>query len=231
MYLQKVLQRFNIDGDTKTVSTLLAPHFKLKVTMSPTTIKDHEYMTRVPYASAVGSLMYAMVCTRPDFSQVVSMISRYMHDPGKGHWEAKKWVLRYIKGIIDVGLIFEKNSTGKKECIGYADSDYVGDLDKRQSTTGYVFTLSQAPVSWRSILQSTVALSTTEAEYKTMTVVMKEAIWLQGLLDDLGIDHDLLKINCDSMSTIYLAKNQVYHARTKHIDVRFHFAREILDGR
>jgi len=174
--LQKVLQRFNIDGDTKTVSTLLAPHFKLKVTMSPTTIEDHEYMTRVPYASAVGSLMYAMVCTRPDFSQAVSMISRYMHDPGKGHWEAKKWVLRYIKGIIDVGLILEKDFTGKRECIRYVDSDYAGDLDKCQSTTGYVFTLSQAPVSWRSILQFTVVLSTTEAEYIAIKEAIKEAI-------------------------------------------------------
>ena len=137
--------------------------------------------------------------------------------------------LRYIKGTIDVGLVFEMDSTGKQDCIGYVDSDYAGDLDKRRSTTGYVFTFSQAPVSWRSTLQSTVALSTTEAEYMAMTEAMKEAIWLQGLLDDLGVDQDLLKINCDSMSAIYLAKNQVYHARTKHIDVRFHFVREILD--
>ena len=118
-----------------------------------------------------------------------------------------KWILWYIKGTIDVGLVFEKDSIGKQDCIGYVDSDYAGDLDKRRSTTGYVLTLSQAPVSWRSILQSTVALSTTKAEYMAMTEVMKEAIWLQGLLDDLGIDQDLLKINCDGMSAIYLAKN------------------------
>jgi len=97
-YLQKVLQRFNIDSDTKSVSTPLAPHFKLKATMSPTTVEEREYMTRVPYASTVGSLMHAMVCTRPDLSQAVLMISRYMHDLEKGHWEAVKWVLRYIRG-------------------------------------------------------------------------------------------------------------------------------------
>jgi len=83
--LQKVLQRFNINDDTKFVSTSLAPHFKLKVAMSPTTVEEHEYMTRMSYTSAVGSLMYAMVCTRPNLLQAVSMISRYMHDPGKGH--------------------------------------------------------------------------------------------------------------------------------------------------
>ena len=84
-YLQKVLQMFNIDGDTKSVSTPLTPHFKLKATMSPTTIEEREYMTRISYARAVGSLMYAMVCTRLDLSQAISMISRYMHDPKKGH--------------------------------------------------------------------------------------------------------------------------------------------------
>ena len=88
---------------------------------------------------------------------------------------------------------------------------------------GYVFILSQAPVNWRSTLQSTAALSTMEAEYMIIIKAMKETIWLQRLLDDLKIDQNLLKINCDSMSAIYLAKNQVYHARTKHIDVRFHF--------
>ena len=101
----------------------------------------------MPYASTVGSLMYAMVCTKSDLSQAVSIISRYIHDPGKDHWEAVMWVLRYIKGTIDVGLVFERNFTGKQECIAYVDSDYAGDLDKCRSTTGYVFTLSQAPVS------------------------------------------------------------------------------------
>jgi len=75
-----------------------------------------------------------------------------MHDPGRRHWEAIKWILRYIKDTIDIDLIFKKDVTGKKEFIGYVDFDYARDLDKRQSTTGYVFTLSQAPISWRSIL-------------------------------------------------------------------------------
>ena len=77
-----------------------------------------------------------MVCTRPDLSQAVSMVSRYMHDLGQDHWEAVKWIMRYIKGTIDVGLVFEKDSTGKQDCIGYIDSDYAGDLDKRRSTMG-----------------------------------------------------------------------------------------------
>jgi len=104
-------------------------------------------MIHVPYASVIGSLIYAIVCTRSDLSQTVSMISRYMHNPVKGHWEAVKWVLWYIKGTIDIDLVFDKDFTAKQEYIGYVDSDYAGDLNKRWSTVGYVFTLSQAPMS------------------------------------------------------------------------------------
>jgi len=84
-YLKKVLQKFNINDDTKSVSILLALHFKLKATMSLSTVVEHEYMTHEPYANIVGSLMYAMVCAKSDLSQADSLISRYMHDPDKGH--------------------------------------------------------------------------------------------------------------------------------------------------
>ena len=107
------------------------------------------------------------------------------------------------------------------------DSDYAKDLDKHRSTTGYVFTLSHAPVSWRCTLQAIVALLTIEAEYIALKEAVKEMIWLQGFMNDLGIEQDFLKVNYDSMSAIYLAKNQVSHARTKHIEVRYHFMREI----
>ena len=115
--------------------------------MSPKTIDEHEYISHIPYASAVGNLMYVMMCTRPDLSQAVSIVSRYMNDPSRGHWEAVRWILMYIKGTVDVGLFFEKDVGGKQECTCYVDSDYAGDLDKRRSTRGYVFTLSQALVN------------------------------------------------------------------------------------
>ena len=92
-----------------------------------------------------------------------------MNAPGREHWAAMKWILRYVKGTVDIGLVYERDTSGKQECSGYVDSDYVGDLDKRRSTTGYIFTLSQAPLSWRSTLQFIVALSTMEAEYMVAT--------------------------------------------------------------
>jgi hypothetical protein len=107
--------------------------------------------------------------------------------------------------------------------------DYASDLDKRRSTTGYVFTLAGGPVSWRSTLQTTVALSTIEAEYMAVADAIKEAIWLHGLTEDLGILQKNMKVLCDSQSAIHLAKNQVHYARTKHIDVQFHFVCEIME--
>ena len=111
--------------------------------------------------------------------------------------------------------------------VGYVDSDYAGNIDDRRSTTGYVFTLSGGPVCWRSTLQSLVAVSTTEAEYMAVAKAVKEALWLKGLVKELGLNQGGVQLHCDSQSAIYLAKHQVYHARTKHIDVRFHKIREL----
>ncbi|KAM7461045.1 hypothetical protein LguiA_029166 [Lonicera macranthoides] len=226
-YLEKVVARFGMEN-SKPVSVPLAPHFKLSATMAPSSEEEVEYMAQVPYASAVGSLMYAMVCTRLDIAQAVSIVSRYMANPGKPHWQAVKWVLRYLRGTMDKGLVFEKSGTSTIE--GFVDSDYAGDLDKRRSTTGYVFTLGSGPLSWRSMIQSVVALSTTEAEYIAVTEAVKEAIWLRGLVSDLGLKPEKVVVHCDSQSAIHLAKNQVHHGRTKHIDVRYHFIREIIEN-
>lgn len=104
-YLKKILQRFGVDGKTKPVSTPLAPHFKLSASMSPRTEEERKHMAQIPYANAVGALMYAIVCTRPNISHAVSMVSRYMHNPGKGHWQAVKWILRYIHGMAQLILV------------------------------------------------------------------------------------------------------------------------------
>jgi hypothetical protein len=215
-YLNKILRRFGVDGKTKPISTPLAPHFKLSASMSPYTEEERKHIAQIPYANAVGALIYAMVCTRPDISHAANMVSRYMHDPGKGHWQAVKWILRYIYGMTYIGLKFERDDRLRQNFVGYVDSDYAGNLDKHPSTTGYVFTLAK---SWRSTLQSAVALSTTEVEYMAVTEAFKEAIWLHGLIEDLGIVQEHMDVHCGSQSAICLVKNQVHHSRTKHIDV------------
>ena len=115
---------------------------------------------------------------------------------------------------------------GDNSEVGYVDSDYAGNIDDKGPTTGYVFTLSRGPICWRSILQSLIAVSTTEAEYMAVAEATKEALWLKGLVKELGLNQGGVQLHCDSQSG-YLAKHHVYHARTKHIDVRFHKIREL----
>ena len=224
-YVKKVLARFNME-DSKHVSTPLSAHFQLSKSLEPTTDDDFNYMREIPYSSAVGSIMYAMVCTRPDLAHAIGVISRFMGNPGKGHWNAVKWVLRYLQGSTVTAIMFGKTSEASPEVAGFVDSDYAADKDRRRSITGFVFTMCGGAISWKSSLQSVVALSTTEAEYIALTEAVKEAIWLRGLVTELGFEQEIVRVSCDSSSAIQLSKNPKFHERTKHIDVRMHFIRD-----
>ena len=134
-----------------------------------------------------------------------------------------KRIFQCLRGMLDIGLIY----SGDVTCLvtSFFNSDYAEDVDGRRSMTGYVFTLVGSIMSWRALLQPTVTLSTTEAEYMALTEATKEGIWLKGLVSVLGLHHDQMIVYCDSLSTICLAKDQVHHERTKYIDVRYHFMR------
>ena len=224
-YLLKVLRRFNMQ-DCKPISTPLSVGYKLSSSMCPSNEAQRMEMSRVPYASAVGSLMYAMICTRPDIAHAIGMVSRFMANPGQEHWNAVKRILRYIKGTSSAALCYR----GSQYVVrGYVDSDFAGDLDKRKSTTGYVFTLAGGAVSWLSKLQSVVALSTTEAEYMAATQACKEAVWIRRLLEELGHNQQTITVYCDSQSALHIARNPAFHSRTKHIGVQYHFVREVVE--
>ena len=119
--------------------------------------------------------------------------------------------------------MFDKRTVNPGQVVGYSDSDFAGDLDERRSLTGYVFQLCGSCVSWKATLQSVVALSTTEAEFMSLTEAVKEAIWLHGFLGDLAVEQVDRVVFCDNQSAIYLAKDEKFHERTKHIDVRNFF--------
>ena len=119
-----------------------------------------------------------------------------------------------MKGTTDYGITFVRQKSDLS-VVGYVDADYAGDLDDRRSTTGYVITLTGGPMCWRSMIQSTVAMSMTEVEYMAATEATKKALWLTGLVKELDIQQVGVPLYCDSQSAIYLAKNKVYHARTK----------------
>ncbi|GJT19276.1 hypothetical protein Tco_0877982 [Tanacetum coccineum] len=227
-YISKVLKKFNMSS-CKPVPTLLAPHFKLSSHECPKSEEDKEYMSRVPYSSAVGSLMYAMVCTRPDLAHAVSVVSRYMHNPGKIHWEVVKCIIRYMKGTSNIGLSFEKRCASPNKVVGYVDSDYAGDLDARKSLSSYIFSHCGSAIIWYSSLQAITALSTTEAEYISSIEGVKEAIWLRGMVNEFGLPQEVLVVYCDNQSVVHLTKNNKFHSKTKHIEVRHHFVRDIVE--
>ncbi|XP_034217437.1 secreted RxLR effector protein 161-like [Prunus dulcis] len=185
-------------------------------------------MSKVQYANAVVFLIYATVCTCLDLAQAVSVVSRYMANPAKQHWNAVKWIFRYLKGTKKLGILFERQQ--RKTCVsGYVDSYYAGDIEKRRSTARYVFTCGGGLISWRVVLQSITALSTIEAEYMGLTEASKEALWLTRLAKEFGIAQDLVVIQSNSQTVICLVKNQVFHRRSKNIDVRYHRIRDSIE--
>jgi hypothetical protein len=187
--------------------------------------KEKEEMTRCPYQNLIGSLMYLSVSTRPHISYAVSCLSQYNTCFGKEHWTAAKRVLRYLKGTRDYGLVYEKNV---EDIIGFADADWGANPDDRKSYTGYIFIFANCSVSWEARKQQTVALSSTEAEYMALSDATKEAIYLRRFLKEvLNIDKQIQIMN-DNQGARSLAQNPIQHSRTKHIDIRHHFIREIL---
>ena len=177
----------------------------------------------------VGSLIY-LTLTRPDIAYSVGVVSRYMSNPKKPHLNAVRCILRYVKGTINFGILYKRT----KDCqiSGYCDADYAGDYDTQRSTTGYWISLGSGVISWCNKRQPTVALSSTEAKYRSATMAAQESTCLKQLMNDLHqpIEYQV-RIFCDNLSSICLAENPVFHARTKHIEVHYHYIREkVLEG-
>jgi hypothetical protein len=176
-----------------------------------------------PYREMVGSLMYAMVSTRPDLAQALSVVSRFLSCPTKIHCDLISHIYMYVKGTLDFKLHYSAKS--KLILSGYVDAAY-GNNKKGTSTTGFCFMLGNGLISWFSKGQDTVALSAAEAEYIAATEAAKEAIWLRTLLSELGFNQEVTTLFEDNQACILLSKNPQLHSRTKHIQIRYHFIRE-----
>ena len=157
----------------------------LSKTQCPSTADERERMSRVPYASAIGSIMYAMISTRPDVAYAVSATSRHQSDLGESHWTAVKAILKYFRRTKSIFLVYG----GEEELVvkGYTDASFQTDQDDSKSQSGYVFTLNGGAVSWKSSKQETVADSTTEAEYIAASEAAKEAVWIRKFVSELGV--------------------------------------------
>ncbi|GJX16818.1 retrovirus-related pol polyprotein from transposon TNT 1-94 [Tanacetum coccineum] len=175
-YVQKILNNYKVDNG-KSVSMPLGAHFKVSLKDCPSSDWDVERMSKVTYANVVGSLMYLMVYTRPDIAYDVSIVSRYLANPG---------------------LVYGRDQGKHIVVDGFVDADHAKDLDKDRLIIGYVFMVHGCLVSWKTTLQHVVAIFTTEAEYMALTEVVKESIWLKGLLIELGVNLRSVVVNCDN---------------------------------
>ena len=183
-------------------------------------------MSVIPYSFAIESLMYVMVCTHPDISHAVGVVSRFQANPGKAHYEAMKWIFIYLIGTSKVCLSFGESEPSLE---GFIDSDMARNLNCRKSTSGYLFTFVGGTISWQSKLQKCVSLSTTEAENIATIEAGKEMLWMKWFLQELDLKQRDYIVHCNSQSAIDLSKNTIYHARTKHIDVRYHWIRKAIE--
>ncbi|KAM2065116.1 hypothetical protein EV1_027912 [Malus domestica] len=218
-YVKEILKKFKMD-DCKPISTPMECGVKL------TKHDEGERVDPTFFKSLVGSLRY-LTCTRPDILYAVGLVSRYMENPTTTHLKTAKRIIRYLKGTVNFGLLYSSSSNYK--LVGYSDSDWAGDSDDRKSTTGFVFFMGDTAFTWMSKKQQIVTLSTCEAEYVAATSCVCHAIWLRNLLKELSTPQEgPTEIYVDNKSAIALAKNPVFHDRSKHIDIRYHYIRECI---
>ncbi|KAJ9508313.1 hypothetical protein QJQ45_011821 [Haematococcus lacustris] len=217
-YIEQLLQRFGL-AECNPRQLPLSPGTQL--------LKEGEQLSEqhtLRYRELVGGLLWLSTCMRPDIAFAVGQLTRYMQAPTREHEQAAQGVLRYLRGTAGQGLVFRGSCSG--ELVGFCDSDYASCKQSRRSTTGYVFILSGATVSVRSKLQTTVATSTTEAEYQAAADATREALFLRKLLHELCAVTGPVPILCDSQGAVALVKNPVESQRSKHIAVMHHMARE-----
>ncbi|XP_036320876.1 secreted RxLR effector protein 161-like [Rhagoletis pomonella] len=213
-------------NDCNAVTTLMNADEKLSKDMCPKNEDEKKEIEKLPYQNLIGCLLYLAGSTRPDIAYTVSVLSQFNTNFGIKHWIAAKRVLRYLKGTQNLGLLFKKNG---KNLTGYAVADWGASIGDRRSYTGFIFSYGSTAISWESRKQRTVAMSSTEAEYMAISESAKEAIYLRRFLDEILDSQGPTTIFNDNQSAGRLCRNPIFHNRTKHIDLRYHFIREAIE--
>jgi hypothetical protein len=223
-YIHDLLTRTNM-MHSKGVPTPMLPAEKLSLTGGTTLSSDDASC----YRNIVGSLQY-LAHTKPDISFSVNRVCQFLSSPTSEHWSAVKRILRYLHETVDMGICIKKS--GSLLLSAFSDADWAGDSDDRRSTGGFTVFFGGNLISWSSRKQSTVSRSSTEAEYKAIVDATAELIWLQVLLRELGITLQRSPtLWCDNIGATYLSANPIFHRRSKHIEVDYHFVRERVSSR
>lgn len=209
-YIKKILERYRM-VEAKPVSIPADPH----TTLYPANDDDIK-SENVPYREVVRSLIFLAVVSRPDIMYAVNSVSKFLNNHNDKHWKAVKRIFAYLVGTSDVKIEYRSGGSNA-ELVSYSDADYAGDVETRRSTTGYVFSMANGPITWSAERQKLVTLSTTEAEYVAAATAAKELIWIRKLLSGIGCPcASATVLRVDNMSSINLVMNPEYHKRTKY---------------
>ena len=219
--INKVLERFNMKNCSPSVAPILKGD-RFDLNQCPKNDFEREHMKNIPYASVVGRLMYAQVCTRPDIAFAIRVLGRYQSNRGIDHWRAAKKVMRCLQGTKDYMLMYRQ--TYSLEVIDYFDVDFVGCVDSRKSTSCYIFKLATGAISWRSAKQTLTATSTMEAEFVSCFEASSHSVWLKSFISGLRIVDSISrpsKLYCDNSAAVFMAKNNKSGSRSKHINIKY----------
>ncbi|CAM8899364.1 unnamed protein product [Rhodiola kirilowii] len=218
-YAKEILKKFGMDS-AKTCATPMSPN--------DTLAKDESSLQVDPtlYRGMIGSLLY-LTASRPDILFSVCLCARFQADPRETHVKAVKRILRYLKGTDDLCLFYP--TRGDLRLTAYTDADYAGCRTDRKSTSGMAQFLGPCLISWGSKKQSSIALSTAEAEYIAAAACCAQLLWIKQQLSDYGVILEYVSILCDNTSAINISKNPVQFSRTKHIEIRYHFLRDCVE--
>ena len=191
--------------------------------------EEQDYMSTVPYLSAIGSLMYLAIGTRPDIAYAVGLLSRFNSCPARVHWHAVQHVFKYLKGTSDYGLEFGPSTSGGVTPTVFSDSDYAGDTEKARSTSGYATFIGASCVNWSSRRQDVEAKSTTEAELIAANSGASDGTWLVQLMEELGYPSSPFQLHIDNASTLKVAKNPEHHGKMQHILTKHYWIRDQVE--
>ena len=228
-YIDRVLERYNMQQCSPSVAPVVKGDV-FGTFQCPKTEVEKEQMRLIPYASVVGSIMYANVCTRPDIAYIAGMLGRYQSNPGLDHWKAAKKVLRYLQGTKDYRLTYKRSNN--LEVIGYSDSDFAKCKDDKKSTSGYIFMLAGGPISWKSHKQQLTTTSTMMAEYVAVYNATCHGMLLRNLISGLKIVNSVfrpLKIYCDNSAAVSFSNSNSSTGAGLYLDTKYLFVRERVE--
>ncbi|GJZ35139.1 hypothetical protein Tco_0580956 [Tanacetum coccineum] len=206
--------------------------FDLNKTQGAQTPKEVNRMKNVPYALAVGSIMYVVRCTRRDVAFAQNLTSRFQQNPGELHWTAMKNILKYLRNTKDMFLVYGGNPSTELRIECYCDAGFETDRDDTKSQTRYVFVLNGGAVDWKSSKQSTIVMSATESEYIATSEAAMEAVWIRKFISGLGIVptiNEHLNMYCDNSAAVHYANEPRVQRGARHYHRRYHYVRESVE--